>query len=485
MTESTHIHTKQKRWVIRNAKSLGLVTLSVVSTTALLFSNLESITAFINAHMPGAVARQFPFTMQVSSSDVDGVQKTPFYKEEHIQEGTLVRPFRNNDFGLPILDFRIVNNSKQSTLVRELILKVAKSQPDNRPILSWDKRLNLANGENQLTFGNDGWAAAVDAKITNVVGTFLPKHGAAKTTPPFEIALGKIDKQSREVSLPSLIKDQFKLEKLPDSDSANLAGELAYSYVDAGGTTKAVRTPFRMAIMNRHLELPGAPPAEGPGQEYQSTQLLQTNGQNYDVHCPVSVNLEPQKTGRFIVTICSRQSAIHDFDVVVALTNGANIKLGHYRLEFFLPRSKSAIVSSMVASPHPVRFTSIDGSTDDMPGTSGEEEGVDDVGDSTKDAADNTKDPVAPGIGPEVDKISSGQDEVGDENTGVEKQKVNSRPTEGLQVLKATYPYGVPVPGHPDIVESPFLSGKFVDVSGFDHNSLIQDPYVHQLFLVP
>jgi hypothetical protein len=432
--------------------------------------------------------------MQIASTDDSGVQTTPFYREEHIQAGTLISAVRRNEFGLPALDFRIVNNSAESTLIREVILTIANSQPDNRPILTWAKTLNLADAQDQLTVENEGWGAANDAKIINVVGTLIPKRGDKRTTEPFEVPLGKIQTKSRDVSLPSLIKEKFKIDELSVSDSARLSGSLSYSYIDANGATKPVVTPFQVGIQNRRTKQWLDIPAEGPGaeNEYRSIQSLDTHRQNYTISCPVSANLEPKKAYRFIITLCSKQSAVHDFDVTIGLTNGANIRLGHYRLEFYLPRNEAAIVSRIDVKPQPVRFTSIDGSNEDGPNTNLDvdlaaadaQDKVDPVEDKPDVVTHATDEDIAsPGAGPpeESDVPIKTSERIADK----EEPKSISKGNDGLKAIKASYPYGRPVPDRSDIVESPFMSGKYIDVKGFDHNAVIQDPYVHQLFLVP
>lgn len=46
-------------------------------------------------------------------------------------------------------------------------------------------------------------------------------------------------------------------------------------------------------------------------------------------------------------------------------------------------------------------------------------------------------------------------------------------------------PYGIPVPGKPHVVESPYSPGKFVDVEGFPPGTEVKDPYTGKIFLVP
>ena len=50
---------------------------------------------------------------------------------------------------------------------------------------------------------------------------------------------------------------------------------------------------------------------------------------------------------------------------------------------------------------------------------------------------------------------------------------------------KGDHPYGIPVPGKPHVVESPFSPGKYVDVEGFPPGTEVKDPYTGKIFLVP
>jgi hypothetical protein len=53
------------------------------------------------------------------------------------------------------------------------------------------------------------------------------------------------------------------------------------------------------------------------------------------------------------------------------------------------------------------------------------------------------------------------------------------------KVSKGDFPYGIPVPGKKNLVESPFSPGKYVDVEGFAPGTEVKDPYTGKIFLVP
>ena len=53
------------------------------------------------------------------------------------------------------------------------------------------------------------------------------------------------------------------------------------------------------------------------------------------------------------------------------------------------------------------------------------------------------------------------------------------------KVAKGDYPYGIPVPGKKDLVESPYSPGKYIDVAGFPPGTEVKDPYTDKIFLVP
>ena len=58
-------------------------------------------------------------------------------------------------------------------------------------------------------------------------------------------------------------------------------------------------------------------------------------------------------------------------------------------------------------------------------------------------------------------------------------------PTDSTKAQVSTPPYGIPVPGRPGLVWSPYTRDKYVDVEGFPPGTEVTDPYTGKTFLVP
>ncbi len=69
--------------------------------------------------------------------------------------------------------------------------------------------------------------------------------------------------------------------------------------------------------------------------------------------------------------------------------------------------------------------------------------------------------------------------------TGAPPENAPSQPAAPTKVAKGDYPYGIPVPNKPHLVESPYSPGKYVDVEGFAPGTEVKDPYTQKIFLVP
>ena len=70
--------------------------------------------------------------------------------------------------------------------------------------------------------------------------------------------------------------------------------------------------------------------------------------------------------------------------------------------------------------------------------------------------------------------------------TGSPAPSSSIAPSPGPTATAASLPYGVPVPGKPDFVKSPYApDAGYVDLRGFTRDQSVRDPYTGKMFLVP
>jgi len=73
----------------------------------------------------------------------------------------------------------------------------------------------------------------------------------------------------------------------------------------------------------------------------------------------------------------------------------------------------------------------------------------------------------------------------GDPTANIPPEQPSAPAPAASPTAKGDYAYGVPVPGKPGFVRSPYSPDKMTDVRGYAPGTEVKDPYTGKIFLVP
>ncbi|MFD5429900.1 hypothetical protein [Streptomyces sp. NPDC127084] len=262
----------------------------------------------------------------------------------------------------PVLDVKVVNNTAEAVLLHEAVLQVRSSKPDLRavPILLY-KDLNIF-------LRNDGWGQMEDCTLTFSLfatpGTTARRFGGPFVLRSTDLVEGRGRAGRRRAHWP--VADALRSCGADPAAVSSLAGPARHSarsralldaalgpFAERGEAFVLGRLEYthpgpdgalvRAANLVRgRLDLTddGSPRIGGylpPAHQY-STVLPSTRS-DYRVAVPLSQFVQSGEADRFLVTIASDRSAIHDFSLTVRYNEQQEVVAAErVRLELFLPR---------------------------------------------------------------------------------------------------------------------------------------------------
>ncbi|MEU3447278.1 hypothetical protein AB0H29_08605 [Streptomyces thermolilacinus] len=266
----------------------------------------------------------------------------------------------------PVLDVKVVNNTAEAVLLHEAVLQVRSSEPDLRavPILLFqDMAIDLRN---------DGWGQMEDCTLSfslyaapgtsarPVGGPFVlrstdlvqgrGRDGRHHARWPVADALRSCGADPAAVSglvgparysARSQALLNAALGPFAERGEAFVLGRLEYTHPGPDGAPVRAANPVRGRL---DLTDDGGPRIGGylpPAHRYST--VLPSTGTDYKVAVPLSQFVQSGEADRFLVTIASDRSAIHDFSLTIRYNEQQEVVAAErVRLELFLPRSKEA-----------------------------------------------------------------------------------------------------------------------------------------------
>lgn len=261
----------------------------------------------------------------------------------------------------PVLDVKVVNNTAETVLFHEAVLQVRASEPDLRavPVLLYD-RMNIA-------LRNDGWGQMEDCTLT--FSLFAAPKASRPVGGPFVLCSaglvegsGRNGRRRAQWSVADALRScgvdpaaisyligparssaysrallDAALGPFAERRVAFVEGVLEYTHPGPDGALVRAANPVRgrLALTDDGSPLIGGylPPA------HRYSTVLPSTGSAYRVTVPLSQIVQSGEADRFLVTIASDRSAIHDFSLTVRYNEQQEVMAAErVQLELFLPR---------------------------------------------------------------------------------------------------------------------------------------------------
>ena len=226
-------------------------------------------------------------------------------------------------FNFPSLDVRVVNNSQRRLLLSEAVIKVSSSESDLTPLVF----IAASEGESDTAANyfaffvlNEGWAPMESCSVKFSISTQPWKR---EPVAQFERTIGQVTRQtpvdiSRELiqsGLPSRWIEEVKSQHRPDenlmkpfSGLAYVAGSLSYSWHGQNGSTESNTVRFRVNVPLSYGPLGGPEPVAG---RYEA--MLRSDARDYSISVPVSHQIDPATSKRFLVRLGAPRTSRHPF----------------------------------------------------------------------------------------------------------------------------------------------------------------------------
>jgi hypothetical protein len=279
------------------------------------------------------------------------------------------------------LTLEVQNRSTSQAGISGLFIDVSSSASDLQPAIQMSKLSAFDTSMGGDTYyqpyvfvENFGWSAAKEAKLRFAYS----KASTKPTTFPETLSLGSIDKtakadfethlQSAGVNLDVLkanSTDGFRCSSTSDRskclrqikakggfgsltdflflDDADLVvrivGILDYTWDDNTGKERKASSPFSiklpLGVLKQDLEV-----GEGGSREIvtRKAQQLKLDAASYRIPVTFATTLAPGRTSRLILPIDAEKSSVHDFKIIVQLSDGREIKSRPINLQFYRPK---------------------------------------------------------------------------------------------------------------------------------------------------
>ncbi|HET9933806.1 MAG TPA: toll/interleukin-1 receptor domain-containing protein [Polyangiaceae bacterium] len=278
----------------------------------------------------------------------------------------------------PKLDFKVINNSKETILLSDIVFEVEESKLDPTPVLIVKPDIYQSNALH-FRLINEGWGPAVGLKAcfnltpTDARNSAKPTYGEPY---PYEVQVGDVDEDANVDISSELVKAGVDLRGLADlgvmtqrdgdvstfvnekgvertfdeaqlwaarqqlfgrftSGGALVSGELRYTARTVDGAAEERRVKFWTVVWLFNENRKGKP--RPPSYEYATK--FKVEGINYKRQLSISQEVKAGDTDRFLVKVGFDKSSRHRFRARLLYNGGREVVSANVLLYGFAPRS--------------------------------------------------------------------------------------------------------------------------------------------------
>jgi hypothetical protein len=245
----------------------------------------------------------------------------------------------SDDYVFPSIDLKILNNSRKTMLLTDVILEVENSAPGLAPVLAVVSEDDF-HGNPAFWVRNYGWGVASDCEVSFSVA-------ADDVAPDFQrqhekrVSLGDLSGSQ----LVSLSKPHGRGTERPrdfDFRKLRVFGEIGYRGME--GARRKVR--FHTQVAERAHEMLRCLLSVG----YRYHALLHDELACYSVRVPISQVIKPGEADRFVIQVAAPRASIHRFRLRLIYNNTEEWLSAPIELTVWTPNVEAHLLPESVKS---------------------------------------------------------------------------------------------------------------------------------------
>lgn len=279
-----------------------------------------------------------------------------YYKDKFINVKNILydEKYSSITAPFPILDVKVINNSKKTIVLDKISVIVISSTPDDRPLIHIVTSTGSWDGLFKIYFVNEGWGIWDSLEINfNLHKKPSTKEGFNDENQNYSyfIKIPFFEKTEKMDLSEYLAKEGVEFDSTEGNKEIKSTGPFKYKDSEYGPYCAIMegevilKDTENKILQNIHFSarIPLTMKDVGGGLAVFDTYnlLLQNEGSNYKIDYPISISLLPNEPERILLILKASKTSNHKFKIKLENINDVNIESKIINLEIFVPKSSN------------------------------------------------------------------------------------------------------------------------------------------------